>query len=85
VNLNINLPYKFKFREYQKPQFRASAEGIKRFYKVWHRRAGKDITDLNFEICKSMEEVGNYWHMLPEYNQARKAIWEGKTKDGVLS
>lgn len=80
--MNIDLPYNFEFREYQKPQFRAYVDGIKRFYKVWHRRAGKDITDLNFEICRSMERVGNYWHMLPEYNQARKAIWEGKTKEG---
>ena len=23
-----------------------------------------------------MERVGNYWHMLPKANQARKAIWE---------
>ena len=23
-----------------------------------------------------MQRVGNYWHMLPEYGQARKAIWE---------
>src|SRR2546429_6056289 len=22
------------------------------------------------------ERVGNYWHMLPEYAQARKAIWD---------
>ena len=22
------------------------------------------------------ERVGNYWHMLPEYTQARKAVWE---------
>ncbi len=81
--MDINLPHNFTYREYQKPQFIASAKGINRFYKVWHRRAGKDITDINFEVMKSMERVGNYWHMLPEYNQARKAIWEGKTKDGL--
>lgn len=23
-----------------------------------------------------MQVVGNYWHMLPEYSQARKAIWD---------
>lgn len=23
-----------------------------------------------------MERVGNYWHMLPEYAQARKSVWE---------
>jgi len=24
----------------------------------------------------AFERVGNYWHMLPEYSQARKAIWD---------
>lgn len=80
--MDIELPYNFDFRNYQKGQFIASANGINRFFKVWHRRAGKDITDINFEVCKAMERVGNYWHMLPEYGQARKAIWNGKTKDG---
>lgn len=23
-----------------------------------------------------MQRVGNYWHMLPEYSQARKSVWE---------
>lgn len=26
--------------------------------------------------CAAFERVGNYWHMLPEYSQARKAIWD---------
>lgn len=26
--------------------------------------------------CKMMERPGNYYHCLPEYGQARKAIWE---------
>jgi len=80
--MEVNLPHHFEYRDYQKPQFKASVDGINRFMKVWHRRAGKDLTDLNFTIMKSMERVGNYWHMLPEYGQARKAIWEGKTKEG---
>lgn len=80
--MQVNLPHNFEFRPYQVPQFDASRGGIKRFYKVWHRRAGKDLTDLNFTIMKMMERVGNYWHMLPEYGQARKAIWRGKTADG---
>jgi hypothetical protein len=80
--MEISLPYNFDYREYQKPQFIASTQGIKRFIKVWHRRAGKDITDLNFTIMKSMERKAVYWHLLPEYEQAKKAIWEGMTKDG---
>lgn len=80
--MQINLPHNFTYRNYQEPQFIAAAEGKKRFYKVWHRRAGKDLTDFNFIVCKAFERVGLYWHMLPEYNQARKAIWQGMNKDG---
>lgn len=30
-----------------------------------------------------MLEVGNYWHILPETQQIRAAIWEGVTSQGV--
>lgn len=30
----------------------------------------------------SQRRVGVYWHMLPQLNQARKVIWNGRTKDG---
>lgn len=43
---------------------------------VWHRRAGKDDVCLNFAACEAIQRVGNYWHMLPEAAQARKAIWK---------
>jgi phage terminase large subunit len=26
--------------------------------------------------------VGLYWHVLPTYNQGRKVVWEGRTRDG---
>ena len=28
-------------------------------------------------------KVGNYYYFLPTYSQAKKVIWEGKTKDGT--
>lgn len=43
---------------------------------VWHRRAGKDEVALHRAACASFERQANYWHMLPEYAQARKAIWD---------
>lgn len=43
---------------------------------VWHRRAGKDEVALNHAAISCHERIGNYWHMLPEYSQARKAIWD---------
>jgi len=42
----------------------------------WHRRAGKDDVMLHHNACATQERVGNYWYMLPEYTQCRKAIWE---------
>jgi len=43
---------------------------------IWHRRAGKDDMCLQLARKKMEQRVGNYWHCLPEYAQARKAIWE---------
>lgn len=48
----------------------------KRGVAVWHRRAGKDEMALHLTATSVFERVGNYWHMLPEANQARKAIWD---------
>jgi phage terminase large subunit len=42
---------------------------------VWHRRAGKDEVALHFSAVAAARRRGNYWHCLPEYAQARKAIW----------
>lgn len=43
---------------------------------VAHRRWGKDDVALHFTCCSAMERPGNYWHMLPEYGQARKVVWQ---------
>jgi hypothetical protein len=50
--------------------------GGKRAVEVAHRRWGKDEVALHATACAAMERVGNYWHMLPEYEQARKSIWD---------
>ncbi len=44
---------------------------------VWHRRAGKDSSVLNFTAKEMFKRVGNYWHLFPKQRQARKAIWNG--------
>lgn len=49
--------------------------GGKRAYSVWHRRAGKDDLALHWAAVSAVQRVGTYWHMLPEAEQARKAIW----------
>ena len=43
---------------------------------VWHRRAGKDDVSLRWTCKAAHRRVGNYWHMLPQAEQARKAIWD---------
>lgn len=43
---------------------------------AWHRRMGKDEVALHNSAIKAMQRVGNYWHMLPMQEQARRAIWE---------
>jgi len=49
---------------------------------VWHRRAGKDSTALNFTACAAHERVANYWHMLPTAKQGRKVVWEAIDRQG---
>ena len=56
--------------------------GIKRACLVWHRRAGKDSTSLNFTAKEMFKRKGNYWHLFPKQTQARKAIWNGINSDG---
>ena len=56
--------------------------GGKRAVAVWHRRAGKDSTSLNYTATEAMENVGVYWHMLPTQKQARKVVWDGIDRSG---
>jgi phage terminase large subunit len=56
--------------------------GTKRACLVWHRRAGKDSTSLNFTAKEMFKRKGNYWHLFPKQTQARKAIWNGINSDG---
>lgn len=43
---------------------------------VGHRRYGKDELGLQAMAVKAMERVGSYWYALPQYEQARRTIWE---------
>jgi len=50
--------------------------GGRRAVEVAHRRFGKDDIGLHYTATQVVQTIGNYWHMLPEYGQGRKAIWE---------
>lgn len=56
--------------------------GIKRAAHVWHRRSGKEKTDLNIVAKKMFERVGSYYYVFPTYRQASRVLWEGMDKDG---
>jgi phage terminase large subunit len=58
------------------PAWAALEGGCKRVALAWHRRAGKDDVCLHWAAVSAMTRVGGYWHMLPQHNQARKAIWD---------
>ncbi len=77
--MQIILPNNWQPRPYQMEAWERMTHPTnptKRNVLVWHRRAGKDDVCLHLAACKAMQRVGNYWHMLPEYGQARKSVWD---------
>jgi phage terminase large subunit len=72
----IDLPYQWEARDYQQSLWRHMHAGGKRAIAVWPRRHGKDDVALHYAACAAHERVGVYWHLLPQQNQARKAIWD---------
>lgn len=66
-------------RPYQLGAWRAFRNpNVKTMALAWARRHGKDEVAMHGTAIKAMERVGNYYHCLPEYGQARKAIWDAR-------
>lgn len=74
--INVNLPNQWQPREYQGALWRYMHGGGKRAIAIWHRRSGKDDIAMHYTACAAHERTGVYWHLLPQHNQARKAIWD---------
>ena len=72
----IRLPNNWRPRDYQMPAWSYLEGSGKHAELVWHRRSGKDDMCLHRTAVAMFERPGNYWHMLPKANQARKALWE---------
>ena len=80
--MEIRLPV-LELRDYQAKVWDYLFEhDIKKSYLVWHRRAGKDLFCLQYMIARAISELGNYWYILPQQNQVRRAIWDGITSQG---
>ena len=66
-----------RFRWYQAPLWKHLTEVQDcRAVEIAHRRWGKDEIVLGATNQRMHQRPGTYWHCLPEYSQARKAIWE---------
>jgi len=81
--MEITIPHNYRPREYQRIIFDKFDEGIKRIIQVWHRRAGKEKTDINIVAREIYDKVGAYYYVFPTYNQGKKILWNGADKEGV--
>lgn len=81
--MQIQIPHKFQAREYQQIIFDKVDAGVKRIIQVWHRRAGKEKTDINILAREIYQTVGAYFYIFPTYNQGKKILWTGADKDGM--
>lgn len=74
--MKIVLPHEWQPRPDQMDMWGYLENGGKRRVQVAHRRWGKDDVSLHWTATAALQRPGNYWHMLPMANQARKAIWD---------
>jgi len=74
--MRIRLPNNWNPRPYQMPLWNALEGGCRRAVAVWHRRSGKDDVALHWTATQAMQRPATYWHLLPQSNQARKAVWD---------
>lgn len=79
----VDFYEKWKPRDYQIPLWEFFLAGGKRAITIWHRRAGKDLTAMHLMALNAIQRPGMYLHIFPQFNQGRKIIWEGRTKEGM--
>lgn len=67
-----------RVRWYQQPfhSYLVGTPGA-RAIEIAHRRWGKDEIVLSATCELAHRRIASYWHCLPEYEQARKALWNG--------
>ena len=72
----LALPLTWRPRTHQLELWRALLRRTNRLDVVAHRRWGKDEVALNWAAYAANARPANYWHLLPEASQGRKAIWD---------
>ena len=72
---SVTLPNRWQPRPYQMQAWGKLERGCRRVVLVWNRRSGKDDVALHWTATQAVQYAANYWYMLPQANQARKAIW----------
>jgi phage terminase large subunit len=78
----VTVPFNYSPRPYQLPILQAMDNGFKRIVQVWHRRAGKEKTDIAIMSKEMLKRVGSYYYVFPEFAQGRKILWDGADRDG---
>lgn len=74
----------FEPRDYQIDLINALEEDeYRKIIVLFPRRAGKDITCLNIMIRQMLLRPLVYYYIFPTYTQAKKAIWDSITNDGI--
>lgn len=71
------MQFEYSVRWYQRDFHEAIlSDSVKKAIAIWHRRAGKDDVVMHGTRDLMLRRAGTYWHCLPEYAQARKALWD---------
>src|SRR5215469_6544070 len=80
--MGVTLPNGWQPKAHQRGLWDYLEDGGKRAVAVWHRRAGKDSTAINWTAVAAHQRIGTYWHMLPTATQGRLVAWEGLDGQG---
>lgn len=80
--VKLAFPLHYRARSYQWSFFDAMRNGKRRAALVWHRRAGKDITTLNWTIEAMLKRPGSYYYFFPTYKLGKRILWDGIQSDG---
>ena len=79
---DVEVPHRFSPRPYQLPALQALDSGVKRVIAIWHRRAGKEKTFLNYTVAAMLDRVGAYYYLFPTFTQAKRVLWDGRDREG---